>query len=74
MCLTIARAKAIKAAARDYADDHDWHPCISQIENHFRYSYEEALVWLPECRSEMRRLGKRPESRCTCPPSGPFRS
>jgi hypothetical protein len=72
MCVHERRLRAIKAAGRLYGADHDWHPCLEGIMRRFRYSLEEALEFIAECRAEMRRLGRKPESRCICQLNGPF--
>jgi hypothetical protein len=40
----------------------------------FSYSLDEATAFVSACRTEMRRLGKSPVSRCDCVLVGPFRS
>lgn len=65
----------IKAAARVYAADHDWHPCIVCLMRRFSYTIDEAIDFIAECRAEMRRLGRPPTpGQRDCPLSGFFRS
>lgn len=69
-----ARARAAKAAGHLHAADHEWHPCLEYLMRRYGYSFEVACEWITACRSEMRRLGKVPQTRCDCRDKEPFRS
>ena len=69
-----ASVRAARAAGRVYAADHDWHPCIEELMRRYGYTFELALDFIEECRSEIRRLGRTPTSKCVCRIGGPFRS
>lgn len=76
-CHTQAQLKAARAAGRLYAEDHDqsWHPSLDDIMIEHRWCLEMARAFVEECRSQMRRFGRKPESRTTRKFDGsPFRS
>jgi hypothetical protein len=69
------QVRAARAAGRLYAADHDWHPCIEGLMRRYGWGLDLALCFIEECRTEMRRLGRNPESRCICGRDiGPFQS
>lgn len=68
------KVRAARAAGRIYAADHDRHPCLEVLMQRYGWCLDPALNFIEECRSEMRRLGRTPTSRCTCRDVGPFRN